>query len=1095
MADNTRVNELQEKLLKAIDILNAQALNSISFDKTITCKIESDKDKKDGKYEVNDGNRIFTAYSTDTSFRTGDTVYVTVPEGKFENQKMIIGKKTADNDKPFNFTQPFDTFFDMTGNLAVGAIPVEAVANYEEHKRITILYEKDEQGNIIPLDVSNKDIIKYTRLAIRANFRSWIKNAVSGNYGIDIILTTDKPNTSTGDTKNGTYTYRFDSSMFYGNPYNFETYYSQELVLDLEKQDIGKVTGIKVDFYQDDPFKDKQNIDLPFEEQDGNLLASNLFVDNLEIYFGKDISTFTSDMVEIYTANSGSYIRSVSTDLEIAQKEIEANKKQIKIRWVHLKDGIPINMNLEENRKNIDYEIRWYKYRVGVPAVDEYCGIYWEYVEKENISEDNFTYILNPNVNKQQEHIKAIILCNNIPYHSNELIFKNDNDLPPSQEAQYIMNALSIECDDNSNGNYMIYGQDDNIKDTTYSKETRTLTAYFDSDNDGNVESKVQPSDHLVWIFPANNTMINLLNSDIKNEEKLYTVTNAQPKYTISSYYSPDKSNNTIICKYTLNGVVYTTEKEFTFGPSGTMGTDQTLVIDFVGDKKSISVDDEICQLQVQLYDKQNKLVSDLNNIKWSWFYRSDENISITEGEETKRIINLKFKNNKPNIDGLYIIQVNIGNLETYFPLPISNGYSYIKGPTQVIYQSNGEPAYSREEYQLYHVENNVSVKWQIKAAQTDQYKYQFATNFKSQNEIKISEIEYKNKPYYTKGVSGSYNIVPFESLTIGTDYYYQIKNPYCADLSSNNQLQPLGIYVKNAPVYGVQALIGTTIVWTQPILVIQNKWPNAMVNAWDGKSLTLDYEKNTILTAAIAAGSKNSDNEFSGVMIGDWSDTDTQDSVAGMTGIYGFHEGAMSYALTEDGKAFFGKDGKGRIYINGDDATIYSPGYDNPQDKGMMIDLNDPYIILKKENDSLQDTDTYPFQIGKNFRVNWNGDTYLGSGTIYSGDGTIDLIGKIQVLNNDINNTLLGTIGYITSDIPNTSPGQGIGIESSGGVLKITEKNIGMKYTNLHGATYFTINNNEDDGWADIYLGGDATRIYFDVPAINQYGIYARFA
>ena len=104
MADNTRVNELQDKLLKAMDILNAQALNSISFDKTITCTIEIDTDKKEGKYEVNDGNRIFTAYSTDTRLRSGDTVYVTIPEGNFENQKMIIGKKTADNDKPFNFT-------------------------------------------------------------------------------------------------------------------------------------------------------------------------------------------------------------------------------------------------------------------------------------------------------------------------------------------------------------------------------------------------------------------------------------------------------------------------------------------------------------------------------------------------------------------------------------------------------------------------------------------------------------------------------------------------------------------------------------------------------------------------------------------------------------------------------------------------------------------------------------------------------------------------------------------------------------------------------------------------------------------------------
>ena len=79
MADNTRVNELQDKLLQAMDILNAQALNSISFDKTITCTIENDENKKDGKYEVSDGSIIFTAYSIDERYRNGDVVYVIIP--------------------------------------------------------------------------------------------------------------------------------------------------------------------------------------------------------------------------------------------------------------------------------------------------------------------------------------------------------------------------------------------------------------------------------------------------------------------------------------------------------------------------------------------------------------------------------------------------------------------------------------------------------------------------------------------------------------------------------------------------------------------------------------------------------------------------------------------------------------------------------------------------------------------------------------------------------------------------------------------------------------------------------------------------------
>jgi hypothetical protein len=61
--------------------------------------------------------------------------------------------------------------------------------------------------------------------------------------------------------------------------------------------------------------------------------------------------------------------------------------------------------------------------------------------------------------------------------------------------------------------------------------------------------------------------------------------------------------------------------------------------------------------------------------------------------------------------------------------------------------------------------------------------------------------------------------------------------------------------------------------------------------------------------------------------MIGDWSnqELDTEASISRQTGVYGFHHGEMSYAFKEDGTAFLGKDGKGRINFNGNDATIYS--------------------------------------------------------------------------------------------------------------------------------------------------------------------------
>jgi hypothetical protein len=84
------------------------------------CTITDASSKTDGAYEVSDGSIIFTAYSSNTGYRKDDVVYVTIPQGNYNNQKMIIGKKTSENEQPFVFTHPFDTIFSMTGNIAEG---------------------------------------------------------------------------------------------------------------------------------------------------------------------------------------------------------------------------------------------------------------------------------------------------------------------------------------------------------------------------------------------------------------------------------------------------------------------------------------------------------------------------------------------------------------------------------------------------------------------------------------------------------------------------------------------------------------------------------------------------------------------------------------------------------------------------------------------------------------------------------------------------------------------------------------------------------------------------------------------------------------
>lgn len=118
--NQTQVNSYQEKLLEAMQLVSSQLISSIPYDKTVTCVIIDDTDSKKGKYIVSqDGNITFEAYSSDTGLKKDEVVYVTIPEGNYDNQKIIQGKKTNDNDKPFIFTTPFDTMLDLTDNLII----------------------------------------------------------------------------------------------------------------------------------------------------------------------------------------------------------------------------------------------------------------------------------------------------------------------------------------------------------------------------------------------------------------------------------------------------------------------------------------------------------------------------------------------------------------------------------------------------------------------------------------------------------------------------------------------------------------------------------------------------------------------------------------------------------------------------------------------------------------------------------------------------------------------------------------------------------------------------------------------------------------
>ena len=70
---------------------------------------------------------------------------------------------------------------------------------------------------------------------------------------------------------------------------------------------------------------------------------------------------------------------------------------------------------------------------------------------------------------------------------------------------------------------------------------------------------------------------------------------------------------------------------------------------------------------------------------------------------------------------------------------------------------------------------------------------------------------------------------------------------------------------------------------------IAQNAYNSPLLNAWD-ESVSIDEEGGTIMAPMIGAGKKNTNNQFSGVLMGDVK-AKADNSVA-LTGLYGYQNG-----------------------------------------------------------------------------------------------------------------------------------------------------------------------------------------------------------
>lgn len=87
--------DLNETILRTIEIVVTSLLEKSDFTKVIVAQILSCEDETTKKYRCKYQDIIFTVYasSPQLSFNNGDMVYVLLSNGSINENIMIIGKK------------------------------------------------------------------------------------------------------------------------------------------------------------------------------------------------------------------------------------------------------------------------------------------------------------------------------------------------------------------------------------------------------------------------------------------------------------------------------------------------------------------------------------------------------------------------------------------------------------------------------------------------------------------------------------------------------------------------------------------------------------------------------------------------------------------------------------------------------------------------------------------------------------------------------------------------------------------------------------------------------------------------------------------
>ena len=227
--------QMAENMLTAMQIIAESQPNN--NDITIDGFIIDASRAKEGVYTVGSGYSQFTAYAF-TTYKENDDVYILIPGGDYNKTKFIIGRRMTENSGAYNVIDELENmvfFHDSNSSLInFSGKSLGIQANNSLTQEILIGTWEGSYAGV-------------SRLGLAPTFTSYLKplGIINGNYGIRLLITDN-----TGVVEK----VEFDSSEYFGNPYNY--IYSTRLTRVYELTTTKTIIKIEAYLYQKNNFAD-----------------------------------------------------------------------------------------------------------------------------------------------------------------------------------------------------------------------------------------------------------------------------------------------------------------------------------------------------------------------------------------------------------------------------------------------------------------------------------------------------------------------------------------------------------------------------------------------------------------------------------------------------------------------------------------------------------------------------------------------------------------------------------------------------------------------------------------------------------------------